>query len=212
MKTRLTLLCVPANAALRAGRFPNHEPLEPAQGAAAASVAAALGAAIGHVDRVLRSPMPCARDTARALHLEANIDDALREIDYARWAGLALKDVAASEADALARWLVDPHMDAHGGESICHAIARVGRWADRVSAGIGTAGTGDTVGDAAGTAGHTLVITHASVIKAALIHALKAPPTAYWQLDIAPLSITTLSAYRDSWRVTSMSVPLAHGG
>ncbi|MFJ5383336.1 histidine phosphatase family protein, partial [Cupriavidus sp. CER94] len=65
MTRRLTLLCVPATAALRAGRFPADDALEEGAAVPIARWAGKLGAP----DHVLCSPMACARDTVRALGL-----------------------------------------------------------------------------------------------------------------------------------------------
>lgn len=56
--------------------------------------------------------------------------------------------------------------------------------------------------------GHTLVITHANVIKAAILHVLKAPIQAYWQLDISPLTQTILSVHQNQWRLKSSGIPV----
>ncbi len=189
MTNRITLLCVPATAALRAGRFPADEPLDTDPCEHLASLAQAIHAI--QADHVLCSPARSALDTARALGLSPTPAPALREVDYGRWTGLSLKEVAAAEPEAIAAWLSDPAMDAHGGESLDAAIARVGQWA------------GHCQWDAA----HTLILAPASAIKAFLLHALQAPARVYWQLDIAPLTLTTLSVHQDTWRLMSAGVP-----
>lgn len=200
MTSRITLLCVPATAALRAGRFPADDALE----ADAIARLAAGRVDLGQPDHVLRSPMACARDTAHALGLVAAVDDALREIDYGRWRGLSLKEIGASEPDALAAWLSEPDMDAHGGESLAATIARAGRWLSGRSGSEGGMGVGSEGGSECA---HTLAITHASLIRAAVVHALHAPAQACLRLDVAPLSLTTLSGRPGQWRVSSVGVP-----
>lgn len=191
MKTRVTLLCVPATAALRAGRFPLDEPLAPRDITSVGGVAARM--ADDGVDGVVHSPMQSARDTAGALPWPASVEPDLREIDYGRWAGQSLKDIAASWPDDLAAWLADPACDAHGGESQHAALARVGRWMDRF----------------AWAPGHTLVITHATVIRAAVAHALQVDAHAGQRIDIAPLSLTTLTGGAGQWRLASLGVAAA---
>lgn len=192
MTIRISLLCVPATAALRAGRFPADEL---ADAAAMATLAAIdIARAVGNRDHVVSSPMACARATAQALGLAAGIAEDLREVDYGQWAGQSLKELAAAAPDALAAWLSDPGMDTHGGESLHAVIARAGHWlAQRAS-------------------GHTLAVTHASVIRAIVIHALDAPARSGMRLDIAPLTLTTLSGQPGQWRVSAVAVPLYRGG
>lgn len=191
MTIRISLLCLPATAGLRAGRFPADEPLDAEQTDGLATLAASAAFAFAPPDQVLCSPMRCARDTVHALGFEANTETALREVDYGRWAGLSLKEVGVAEPDALAAWLSDPSAAAHGGESLRVLLARVAHWA----------------ADYPWAPGHTLVMTHASVIKAFIVELLKAPEQAYRQLDIAPLTLTTVSVHQGQWRLASAGVP-----
>ena len=82
-------------------------------------------------------------------------------------------------------WRVDPSFDRHGGESLTALLARVGALLDEWHSDRG----------------RVAVVTHASVIKAAVIHALRAPPEAMWSLDIAPGSSTELHSTSSGWRV-----------
>lgn len=191
MTIRISLLCLPATAALRAGRFPADEPLDAEQTDGLATLAASAAFSFDAPDQVLCSPMRCARDAVGALGFEARTEAALREMDYGRWAGLSLKQVGEAEPDALAAWLSDPSVAAHGGESLRVLLARVAHWA----------------ADYPWAPGHTLVMTHASVIKAFVVQLLKAPEQAYRQLDIAPLTLTTVSVHQGQWRLASAGVP-----
>ncbi len=80
---------------------------------------------------------------------------------------------------------MDPSYNAHGGESLLALLARVAalldEWHPR--------------------SGRVAAVTHAAVIKAAVVHALRAPIEAMWQLDVAPASRTELHATRAGWRV-----------
>jgi broad specificity phosphatase PhoE len=53
--------------------------------------------------------------------------------------------------------------------------------------------------------GVVLAITHASVIRAAIVCALKAEPRSFWHIDIAPLSLTQLSGNGGRWTLVAMS-------
>jgi broad specificity phosphatase PhoE len=44
--------------------------------------------------------------------------------------------------------------------------------------------------------GHAIVVTHASVIRAAIVNVFQAPSSAFWRLDLEPLSFTSLDAAR----------------
>jgi broad specificity phosphatase PhoE len=55
------------------------------------------------------------------------------------------------------------------------------------------------------TPGKIVAITHASVIRAATVHALEAGPESFWRIDIAPLSLTRLSANNGRWNLASLA-------
>lgn len=104
--------------------------------------------------------------------------------DLGRWAGLPL-----AEIPELPAWRTDPAYDGHGGESTLALAARVAgllaSWHDRD--------------------GRVVAVTHAAVIRLAVLHALGAPVEAAWQLDIAPGSVTELHAAPGGWRVARVN-------
>jgi broad specificity phosphatase PhoE len=114
---------------------------------------------------------------------ETAVEPRLRAWDLGRWAGRAL-----DEFD-LASWRSDPSYAEHGGESLVDLAARTGElledWHDR--------------------SGRLVAVTHAAVIKAAVVHALRAPIGAVWDLDVAPASLTELHATPTGWRVTRVN-------
>jgi len=170
---RMTLICHGATAATRLAAFPRDEPLE----ARAVERAAALRDTISHAARVLVSPALRARQTAEALGLSAEIDTALRECDYGRWAGRKLKDLQAAEPEAIALWLSDVSAAPHGGEALSALFQRVSTWLDQAMAGDN----------------NTVAITHSTLIRAAIVHLLAAPLASFWRIDVEPLSIVELS-------------------
>ncbi|MGC0151234.1 histidine phosphatase family protein [Chromobacterium vaccinii] len=192
MSTRLILLCQPATAALRAGRFPADEAPDPEQ----QPVIAELAAVLERPERVLCGPARCARRTAEWLRWPADDEAALREVGYGRWSGQALKRIADDEPSALAAWLSDPEWNGHGGESLSAAAGRVGDWLEQYRAD----------------ARLTLAIAPPSAIKAAILHVLRAPVAACWQLDIAPLTLTTLSRHQGKWRLQASGAPAHAAG
>ncbi len=191
---RLTLICHGATSATRAGAFPTGiEPLE-ARAQADSRAAGPLGRS---GDRAVASPTTAAAETAALLGLSAGPEPALRDLDVGLWAGLALETVAAREPDALAFWLTDPAAAPHGGESVVALLERVGRWLDGLAAEPGPS--------------RVIAVTHAAVIRAAVVHALGAPATAWARLDVPPLGRAVLSRSGPAWRLQRFDILSARG-
>jgi broad specificity phosphatase PhoE len=184
MTARLDLLAHSASPATRAARFPDDEALE----APAAIALETLAGRLRPYGRVLTAPARAARETAAALGLDADVETALRDCDYGRWRGLALADVAAREPNGFAAWLGDPAAAPHGGESLSALIERAGAWLAQSLAGDGA----------------TLAVTHASVVRAAIVSALGAGPSAFWRIDVAPLSLARLSGRAGRWNLVTL--------
>ena len=180
------MLCHASTDAVRASAFPADEPLD----ARAESRLASLRHSVGRADRCWTSPARRAVQTAEALGLPAVDEPSLRECDYGRWSGRAFDDLQASEPAALAEWLSDPDAAPHGGESLADLLRRVENWLDAIG----------------GAGGHVVAITHASVIRAAVIHAIGAPARSFWRIDVAPLSLARLSFAHGHWTLASISV------
>jgi broad specificity phosphatase PhoE len=172
-----------STAAVRRAAFPVDEPLDDAGRAAAALLAGRLGRG-----EALCSPALRARETAAALGLDARVDSALDECAFGVWAGRTLAEVHAEDPEGAGAWMTDAQACPHGGESLCDLLARVGRWLD------GQALEG----------GRAIAVTHAGVVKAAVVHALGAPAAAFWQVDVAPLSIAELHAHDGRWTLTRL--------
>jgi broad specificity phosphatase PhoE len=178
MTPRLTLVCHSATPALRTASFPLDEALDE-KGLAAAK---AMAGRLERIGRVLVSPALRAVETAQAMGLEGEICPALRECDYGSWAGLSFETLAATDPDALAAWTSDPDACPHGGESVTALVARVGAFLD-----------------GGGFSGHTVAITHASVVRAAVVHALGGGGRAFWRIEAGPLSVTDLRPSSRGW-------------
>jgi broad specificity phosphatase PhoE len=112
----------------------------------------------------------------------------LRPWDLGSWTGRPLADLD------LAAWRGDPGYDAHGGESLLALIARVGTLLEQWH----------------GLHVRLVAVTHAAVIKAAVVHALGAPAAATWDLDVHPGSTTELHPTRSGWRVRHVNAQVGH--
>jgi broad specificity phosphatase PhoE len=185
MTTRLKLLCHASTSAVRTSAFPADEPLD-VQGR---QKLATFPRHSLHVHRCFTSPALRTRQTAETLGLVATVEPALRDCDYGRWTGRSLDEVQAQTPEAVAEWLGNPEAAPHSGESVVALIARVSGWLDAQKESQGT----------------VLAVTHASVIRAAIVCALKAEPRSFWHIDVAPLSLTRLSGHRGRWTLASMS-------
>ncbi len=181
MKARLSWVCHGPTEANRNSRFPADEPLE----AKAAQQVRLLAEQLGTVDRAWSSPALRARQTAAALGLDGLAEPAFRECDYGRWQGKSIADLNHGDPEALALWMLDVDAAPHGGEALSAVFARVGGWMR------------DHVGDG----GHAVAVTHATVIRAAILHALQAPPSAFWSIDVEPLGIVEMTSDGRRWQL-----------
>jgi broad specificity phosphatase PhoE len=185
MSIRLTLLCHASTDALRAARFASDEALD----AAGERKTEALVGKLPRTNRCLASPALRARQTATILGLLPSIEPALRDCDYGRWMGRALDEVSTMEPEATKQWLDDPAAAPHGGESLCDVLHRIAGWLDGL----------------ADERGQILAITHAAVIRAAIVHAMGAPAPAFWRIDVGPLSRTDLHRNDGRWTLRSVN-------
>jgi broad specificity phosphatase PhoE len=184
MSVILTLICHASTRAVRDAAFPMDEPLDP-QGLAKATE---LAAEIRRVDTAWTSPALRTRQTATALGLKAGIDPALRDIDYGTWSGRSLADIETATPEAIAAWAADCSAAPHGGESIIDLLQRIVPWFE-------TVGRAD---------GRVVAVTHAAVIRAAIVIALDAKPISFWRIDVAPLCRVRLRGNSGRWTLLSI--------
>ena len=140
--------------------------------------------------RLLRGPEQRCAQTCERMGLTADVDEALRDWDLGRWAGSTLDEITATEPEAVMTWLGDPSAAPHGGERLTALLDRVASWLDGLEDGAAVA------------------VTHPAVVRAAVLCALRAEPTAFWRLDIAPGTIASLSGRNDRWNVSRLGAPL----
>jgi broad specificity phosphatase PhoE len=179
LNVRLTFVCHGATASNRTATFPGDEPLEEK----AIQQTRTLVRLLDRADHVWTSPALRARQTAELLSFDGLPDAILRDCDYGRWSGRTMMDIQATEPKNLAAWMTDATAAPHGGESFSALSERAGLWMD------------SRLGDS----GHTIAITHASVIRAALLHVLQAPLSTFWKIDVEPLSIVQMSGDGRRW-------------
>jgi broad specificity phosphatase PhoE len=186
VRTLLLVRHAPTSAT-RAGAFPADEGLDERGRAAAAGLAESLPS---HTE-VITSPARRCRETAAAAGLEVTIDAGIAESGFGAWAGRSLSEINDEDPQAVESWMLDPEAAPHGGESLAAFAARIARWLDAQ----------------AEAEGRLAAITHAEVIKAAVVHALGAPLPAFWRIDAAPLAVTELRAHDGRWTVVRLNCP-----
>lgn len=183
MHVRVTFVAAAGGAPLLAERFEDDRPLDRAGWDEVESV---VGLLLPLAAAELRycSPTPRSRATGDALGYAPLVQLALRDCGMGRWRGLTLGEAMAREPDAVDAWLADPRSAPHGGESLLDFITRVGGWLDTRPADDG---------------GRIVAVAEPAVIRAALVYAVKAPPASYWNLDVRPLSTTTVTGRPGRW-------------
>jgi broad specificity phosphatase PhoE len=154
---------------MKTGRFPDGEDSVEHDDRASLS-------SLAPVERVIVSPARAARETAGWVAQSYEVDPAFDDLDYGRWRGRSIREIAVTDADGIAAWLADPHARPHGGESIAMLAERVNAALERIVRG----------------GRPCMVVTHAIVIKAALAHVRAEPLESVFRIDVAPLSCTRL--------------------
>jgi len=182
MTARLTLICHASTDAVRGFSFPADEPIDER----GRKRAMALAVELPRTAQNWFSPELRTQQTAEALGLDAVSLPVLRDCDYGAWTGHNFDDVLAREADAVSNWLRDPAATPPGGESMLSLMQRVAGWLDGENSRSGL----------------SIVVTHATIIRAAIVHAIKAGPESFWRIDVAPLSVTRLSGKDGRWNLT----------
>jgi broad specificity phosphatase PhoE len=178
---RLLLVTHLMTRAVRRAAFPADEPIE-------ASPGVLMRPREG--TRLRRGPEQRCAQTCERMGLTAEADEVLSDWDLGRWRGSTLDEIAVAERDAVTSWLADPSAAPHGGESLTALLSRASAW---------LGGLAD---------GSLVAVTHPAVVRAAVVAALGSPPAAFWRLDVAPATVTSLSGRNDRWNVSRMGAPL----
>ena len=152
--------------------------------------AAALKGRLPEAREALASPCLSAFQTASlAGFAPVRTDPALADADYGAWSGRPLTAIERDDPDGLAAWLTDADAAPHGGEPLRALLARVATWLDD---------------DARGNA-PVVAVVPAVIVKAAVVHALEAPPVAVRRLKIDPASVTELHGGPGRWTVARLN-------
>ncbi|MEV6397877.1 histidine phosphatase family protein [Streptomyces sp. NPDC051907] len=183
MSVRITLVAAARSSSLLAERFDDDRPLDQA-GWHEVQLAAHALVPLSAAELRYCSPTARSRATGEALGYAPMAQPALRDCDMGRWRGYTFAEVAAMEPDAVDAWLADPRSAPHGGEPLLAFISRIGSWLDTRPADDG---------------GVIVAVAEPAVVRAALVYALKAPPAAYWSVDVRPLSTVTLTGLKGRW-------------
>jgi broad specificity phosphatase PhoE len=185
MHLRVTFVAAARSSPLLAERFEDDRPLDQAGWDEVQRVAHHL-LPLAAAELRYCSPTPRSRATGDALGYTPLVQLALRDCDMGRWRGLTLGEAMAREPEAVDAWLADPRSTPHGGESLMAFISRVGDWLDTRPVEDG---------------GRIVAVAEPSVVRAALVYALKAPPATYWNIDVRPLSTTAVTGHAGRWNL-----------
>jgi broad specificity phosphatase PhoE len=121
---------------------------------------------------------------------------AFDEIDFGRWEGLTIEEIAARDPDLFARWQDDP-------ESFVYPDGECRRaFQQRVAAGLA-----ELLADPAGP--HRLLVVHRGVIAVALSELLGLDAPQRRRLDIGLGSIHILTRDANGWR--QLAAPVGNG-
>jgi broad specificity phosphatase PhoE len=189
MTCRMSLINHGTTSAMRRAAFPLDEELE--DGSAIEPVRG--GSALLKASRAWTSPARRARQTADALGLRCIEEAALRDLDYGSWSGRGLEEIHKEDPAAIAAWRADPNAAPHGGESTADLLRRVAVWLDREAAA----------------GGRIVAVTHVSVIRAGVLHAIDAPSTSFWRVDVAPLTVADLRHDGSRWTLRALGQPIS---
>ena len=136
------------------------------------------------ITAIYASPLARTTETAEAIArttgLSVTRETGLIDIDYGRWHGMTVEDARRDSPNEIAVWLRSPDQALiQDGETLPDVLARATR---------------TVVLRASRHDGQTIVlVSHDSVLRVILLHALAAPLASYWRIEQAPCSISELS-------------------
>lgn len=178
------------------GRAPGHALNAAGRGEAARVAGVLHGRAVASV---VSSPVQRAQETAapiaEALSLAVRTDAALAELDCGEWTGLTFDTLR--ERPEWHRWNRFRSSAAiPGGETMLAVQARTVAALERLHAEHGAHGSAEIV-----------VVSHADIIKAALLHVLGAPLDHMGRLEVGPGSRSVVAWHDETARVLAANLP-----
>ncbi len=179
MFSSILFICQAETVDLRKGRFPSAE--QAARRLLDAAVQ--LAEIIGSFDLVYCAPQKAARDTAEVMFKTAIIAPEIRDIDYGRWSGRLIREVALEDDIAFQSWVGGASTP--GGESLQELIDRITKWLDARMDEMG----------------NTVAIVSPAVLRAVVISVLNAPIQSFSRLDISALSSLRITCDGKRWNV-----------
>lgn len=180
MTTRLHLISLASTAAMRKGRFPANEPLD--ERGRTETLATGLITRFSAPAALLCSPAAIAQDTAALWPCPAKVELALADTDYGSWQGRALAELLDEDVATVTAWARQADIPAGGAESFTRVLARVGGWLDQLDQ-----------------SGEVVALTHPPVIRAVILHVLRAPADCFHRIEVPPLSCFELRRSRQGW-------------
>lgn len=134
--------------------------------------------------QVVTSPLRRCRETAQvvadALDLPVEVDDDLREMDFGAWEGSTFAEVEQRHPADLAAWKRSAQVAPTGSrETFADLLQRMTGVAGRLARTY--PGTG------------VLAVTHVTPVKALVAHALGAPPTCFFTMELSPAALTRIT-------------------
>ncbi|CAL9387442.1 histidine phosphatase family protein [Streptomyces sp. enrichment culture] len=183
MALRVAFVAAAGSSTVLSERFEDPRPLDRAGRGEVQRVAHEL-LPLAAADLRPCSPAPRSRTTGEGPGYAPLVRLALRGCDMRRRRGLTPGEAMAREPEAADAWLADPRSTPHGGESLQDFIGRVGGRLDTRPAEDGC---------------RVVAVAEPSVIRAALVHALKAPPATCWNFDVRSLSTISVAGRPGRW-------------
>ncbi|WP_203414148.1 histidine phosphatase family protein [Entomobacter blattae] len=141
------------------------------------------------------SPYRNAEQTAHWLEIPSSCTNALADCSYGTWGGMPLKTIADQHPTDYQKWLQQSDFIPSQGESLFHVQQRAIQW-------IHTLTTHDFPSQKT-----IMAITHPAIIKGLLCEVLQCPLSPNFPVDIAPLTVSSLT-HRRKWRIHQVSTPL----
>lgn len=134
--------------------------------------------------RVVTSPLRRCRETAEviadALKLPLEVDDDLREMNFGVWEGLTFAEVEQQYPGDLAAWKQSADVAPTGSsETFANLLQRMTRVAESLTS---------TYPDTS-----VLAVTHVTPVKALVAHALSAPPSCFFTMELSPAALTRIT-------------------